>query len=84
MDYEEGIKLGLDKFEIEDLPNMDTSMIAFILEEHPGSLAFVKKVLELCDTERNKKYDDDRIKKSIEDKYDWLERYVKNSTHEVV
>ena len=30
MDYEEGIKLGLDKFEIEDLPNMDTSMIAFI------------------------------------------------------
>ena len=46
MDYEEGIKLGLDKFEIEDLPNMDTSMIAFILEEHPGSLAFVKKVLE--------------------------------------
>ncbi len=43
----------------------------------------VKKVLELCDTERNKKYDDDRIKKSIEDKYNWLERYVKNSAHEV-
>lgn len=41
----------------------------------------VKKVLELCVMERNKKYDDDKIKKSIKDKYDWLELYVKNSTH---
>lgn len=31
--------------------------------------------------ERNKKYDDDKIKKSIKDKYDWLELYVKNSIH---
>lgn len=41
----------------------------------------VKKVLELCVMERNKKYDDEKIKKSIKDKYDWLELYVKNSAH---
>ena len=43
---EEGLKLGLDKFEIEELPNYIIELIASILENHPGSLSFVEKVLE--------------------------------------
>ena len=43
---EEGLELGLNKFDIENLPNMDTDTIALILEKHPGSLTFVKKILE--------------------------------------
>lgn len=46
MDYEEGLKLGLDKYEIDDLPNYDITLIASILEKHPGSISYVKKVLE--------------------------------------
>lgn len=44
--YEEGKKLGLDKYEIDDLPNYDIALIASTLEEHPGSLQFVEKALE--------------------------------------
>lgn len=46
MDYGEGLKLGLDKYEIEDLPNMDNRMMALIIEEHPGCVSFIKSVLE--------------------------------------
>ena len=46
MNYEDGLKLGLDKYEIEDLPNMDNSMIALIIEEHPGCVDFIESVLE--------------------------------------
>ena len=46
MNYEEGLNLGLDKYEIEDLPNMDNRMIALIIEEHPGCVDFIKSVLE--------------------------------------
>lgn len=46
---EEGKKLGLDEYEIAELPNYDITLIASILEEHPGSLSFVEKVLEQND-----------------------------------
>lgn len=44
--YEEGIELGLNKYEIDELPNYDIALIASILEEHQGALSYVKKVLE--------------------------------------
>lgn len=46
MDYEEGLKLGLSEYEIEDLPNMDNRMLALIIEGHPGCVSFIKSVLE--------------------------------------
>ena len=50
---------------------------------HMEGREVVKKALELCDIERNKKCEDGRKKQSIKDKYDWLELYVKNSAHKV-
>ena len=46
MDYEEGLKLGLSKEDIEDLPDMDNRMLALIIEEHPGCVSFIESVLE--------------------------------------
>lgn len=46
MDYEEGLKLGLSEYEIEDLPNMDNRMLALIIEEHQGCVSFIKSILE--------------------------------------
>lgn len=43
---EEGKKLGLDEYEIAELPNYDIALIASILEKYPGSLSFVEKVLK--------------------------------------
>ena len=31
MNYEEGFKLGLSKYDIEELPNMDNRMLALII-----------------------------------------------------
>ncbi len=44
--YEEGLKLGLSKEDIEDLPDMDNRMLALIIEEHPGCVSFIESVLE--------------------------------------
>ena len=47
--YEEGRNLGLGEFEIDELPDCGIEQIATILEKHPGSLSFVKKVFERSD-----------------------------------
>ena len=47
---EEGLKLGLDEFEIKELQDdYSVGLIASILERCPGSLSFIKKVLEQND-----------------------------------
>ena len=46
MNYEEGLKFGLDKYEIEDLPKMNNERIANIIEEHPGCVSFIRNILE--------------------------------------
>lgn len=46
MNYEEGNSLGISEFEIEDILSENIALIAGVLEEHPTSLSFVRKVLK--------------------------------------
>ena len=75
--YEEGIELGLNKHDIDNLPNYSTEKIASILGTNPESLTFVKKVLE----KNNKTLD---IQKLVLCLYDETNRASKNPNNEDV
>ena len=36
------------------------------------------KIFRLCQIERSKKYDNERLSISIKEKYDWLENYLQD------
>lgn len=67
MDYEEGLKLGLSKFEIEDLINMDNDMIASIIARNPSCVDFIKNVLG----QNGKTLDIEGIVKCLVDEIDY-------------